>query len=100
MAAPIFWWKSSVSAAGTLGLLLGWRLSRSDSRLNVLEGPSGDCEDSLDVNDDGAVELSDAISVIAYQFSSGAQPPPPFEQCGVDQTDDTLGCEVGTCPLP
>ena len=59
------------------------------------------CLDAADANDDGAVELVDAVLVLNFLFL-GAPPPPapgPFE-CGVDTTDDALGCESFLACLP
>lgn len=51
-----------------------------------------ECEDSADVNDDGKVDLSDAVSATGYLFRGSSQPPPPHASCGVDPTEDSLGC--------
>jgi len=68
---------------------------------------SFDCLDAADTNDDGKVDLADAIYTINYQLQPGKQmggtsfpaPPPPFETCGNDPTADDLGCEVFShCP--
>jgi len=63
------------------------------------------CEDSSDANDDGVVDpIVDAAYIIAYQFSAGLAPPPPFgtgSACGVDPTADALTCPAGSmsqCP--
>ena len=57
------------------------------------------CADSADLNDSGAIELTDAILVFQYLFRDGLQPAEPFEECGVDPTaNDELGCTAATCP--
>jgi len=51
------------------------------------------CEDAADVNDDGAIGIDDAIFSLNYLFLRGLQPPAPGAiDCGVDPTEDELGC--------
>ncbi len=51
------------------------------------------CEDALDINDDGAVDISDPIYLLQYLFVSGPPPAPPFPDLGEDPTTgDSLGC--------
>ena len=50
------------------------------------------CEDAGDVNDDGALDLSDAIALLQYSFQGGPTPAPPHGACGPDLTFDALGC--------
>lgn len=51
------------------------------------------CLDASDVDDNGEVNISDAIYSLAAQFSGGPPPPAPFPECGVDPTQDALGCD-------
>ena len=51
------------------------------------------CEKSVDSNDDGITDLSDAIHLLDYLFSSGAPPLAPFPDCDTDSTADSLGCD-------
>lgn len=53
------------------------------------------CEDAADVNDDGAIGLDDALTLLEYLFLAGPRPPAPFPAVGVDLTDDTLTCDFG-----
>ena len=50
------------------------------------------CSDGADANDDGAVDISDAIYGLYYLFR--ARPPPfaPFPEAGSDPTPDGLHC--------
>jgi len=57
-----------------------------------VDGPAGFCEDANDSNDDGQKDISDVVWILYYQFNSGAQPPSPFPNCGVDSTPDPLSC--------
>ena len=56
------------------------------------------CLDAADVNDDGAVDLADPISLLNFGFG-GISPPPaaPFPDCGPDPTDDLLDCRARGC---
>ncbi len=49
------------------------------------------CEDACDFNDDGSVDITDAVSSLGYQFLGHA--PPVDEFCGPDLTRDSLSCE-------
>jgi hypothetical protein len=51
-----------------------------------------DCEAGADADDNGKLELTDALRVLAFLFTGGPAPPPPFRACGVDPTDDELRC--------
>ncbi len=54
---------------------------------------AGDCLDAADVNDSGFVDVGDAIYGLGYLFAQQAAPPAPFPACGLDTTEDGLGCE-------
>ena len=50
------------------------------------------CQDSADANDDGKLDIADAITILGHLFGGAPSLPPPFEDCGVDPTDDDLDC--------
>ena len=52
------------------------------------------CDDSADADDSGNVDITDAVRTFGYLFSGGLSPPAPFESCGLDPSDDDLGCEM------
>ena len=54
-------------------------------------GPLG-CDKAADANDDGHLNLSDAINVLLHVFQ-GKTLAAPFESCGSDPTPDALTCE-------
>ena len=56
------------------------------------------CFDSLDANDNGQIQIPDAVLVLYYIFVGGIPPRPPFIECGVDATPDTLDCVQANCP--
>jgi len=58
-----------------------------------LGGETPPCLDAGDANDDGKLDLSDGIYDLNFLFVGGAAPPEPFPGCGVDPTEDELGCE-------
>lgn len=63
------------------------------------EQAAGICADAEDVNDDGSVNLTDAVFLLDYMFVGGAMIPPPFPACAVDATGDSLAdCEGYLCP--
>ena len=57
--------------------------------------------DAADTNDTGAIEITDAIIIFGWLFTGGVPPAAPTplspgyseEECGVDPTEDALGCE-------
>ena len=56
------------------------------------------CDDILDANDDGALNVTDAIPVLNYIFQRNPLGPPlaaPFKTCATDPTADTLSCAAG-----
>ena len=53
------------------------------------------CADAQDANDSGEADISDAIFTLTYLFAGGRMPPPPFGECGCDETDDdALDCQT------
>ena len=87
---------------GTKGFFIG-AIDRSDaiSTLGVLFLGDGEitCQDACDSNDDGAVDISDAIATLEVLFlGNGVIPLPGMTECGVDPTEDKLGCATfGQC---
>lgn len=61
--------------------------------------PPNPCEDVGDANDDGSVDVADAVALLAYLFIPGAAIiPSPFPDCGTDPTFDALDCVPTPCP--
>ncbi len=66
------------------------------------------CMDAADANDDGRVDLSDAVFTFNYLLQPGKhsgdslypKPPAPFPGCGDDTSEDSLSCDSPTqgCP--
>ncbi|MEM7232878.1 MAG: choice-of-anchor Q domain-containing protein [Planctomycetota bacterium] len=64
-----------------------------------LGGAQPGCMDAADSNDDGRIDISDAINTLNYLFLGGEPPPAPGAQvCGIDTTEDLLGCSTEACP--
>ena len=55
-------------------------------------GPPLSCLDAGDTNDNGSVDVADVVYLLAFLFSSGDPPPPPFPDPGPDPTPDPLVC--------
>ena len=57
------------------------------------------CEKAIDVNDDGILDISDAVGLLNYLYGSGAAVPfpGPTDACSPDPTPDTLECFENTC---
>jgi hypothetical protein len=61
--------------------------------------PPAGCDDASDANDDGRLSVTDPIVLLLYLFQGGRVLPDPAEACGVDPTEDGLGCaEFAPCP--
>jgi hypothetical protein len=59
------------------------------------------CEDAADVDDSGVLDLSDVLRDLRYLFLEGAPPAAPWPGCGIDPTDDSLGCGAHpSCDVP
>ncbi len=57
-------------------------------------GDAPDCLRSVDVDDNGEMEIStDVIYLLGYLFIEGKSPPEPFRDCGIDTSSDELTCE-------
>lgn len=112
-------WGSTDAGTGTLSLSFaapGQQFRRGDCNasgsapdisdavrlLEILftgQGPAV-CDDACDGNDDGAMNIADAVYGLAYLFSGGLPPPAPGPTaCGTDPTLDMLGCaSPAGCP--
>jgi hypothetical protein len=65
----------------------------------VGQGPVPSCLDAADANDDGVLNIADGIYILHYLFAGGPAVPRPYRDCGIDPTDDGLGCAAyGHCP--
>ncbi len=53
------------------------------------------CEDACDGNDDGVLDLGDAVYLLGWMFRSGLLPPAPGPYVfGLDPTEDALECTL------
>ncbi len=55
------------------------------------------CADACDNNDDGALDIADAVTLLNFLFVTDDPLPQPLS-CGTDPTDDGLGCDQTSCP--
>lgn len=58
------------------------------------------CDDALDADDSGAIDVTDVLFLLGYLFlAESPAPPPPFSSCGIDKTQDGLDCGASApCP--
>ena len=56
--------------------------------------PPAPCVKALDVNDDGAVGIDDAVHLLGHLFLGTGPLAPPAAACGYDPTPDDLPCAV------
>ncbi len=73
------------------------------ARSLVLSGPAPPCADAADVNDDGTVDIADAVTTLSILFSSAPDVPARvidlFGRCAADVTSDGLpACGYELCP--
>ncbi len=54
------------------------------------------CMKAIDVDDSGELNITDPIRLLSYLFLGKAAPSSPFEECGVDETEDSLTCSSFT----
>lgn len=57
-------------------------------------GEAPRCVKAADVNDDGAVDVSDPLTLLGYLFLGLNEPPAPFGAAGTDPTEDSLPCDA------
>ncbi len=50
------------------------------------------CGDAADADDDGNIDISDAIAILIQVFRPESTIAPPFPQVGLDPTEDSLAC--------
>ncbi len=76
-------------------------ISDASKTLGILFLGDGEapCGDACDSNDDGTNDISDAIATLGVLFlGTGTIPAPGITSCGVDPTDDQIGCDAyGAC---
>ncbi|MBN1417238.1 MAG: DUF2341 domain-containing protein [Planctomycetes bacterium] len=58
------------------------------------DGEPPSCAKAADLDDDGGVNLDDALLGLRYLFLAGPEPKAPFPGCGYDPTIDALPCEA------
>jgi hypothetical protein len=56
------------------------------------------CLDAADADDDGSIQMGDALHILKHLYVPGSPPPPPpFPDCGYDNTPDSLTCQEHPC---
>jgi hypothetical protein len=51
---------------------------------------TSNCQDAMDADDNGRLEVTDALRILRYLFQGGPAPAAPFPTAGTDTTPDTL----------
>ncbi len=54
------------------------------------------CLKAADTNDDGVLDVADPVKTLMDLFVTGS-PDPNFGSCAMDETRDSLSCEVSSC---
>ena len=58
-----------------------------------------DCDQSGDIDDNGSLQITDALLLLNFLFELGPPPDAPFPNCGTDATAGGLDCgEYSRCP--
>ncbi len=71
------------------------------THLLLLLTPLVSAQTQVDANDDGSLNIADAIAILGYLFGRTPRLPDPFDACPPDPTEDTLSCECFTaCDRP
>lgn len=63
-------------------------------RFLFASGSAPACQKSADSDDDGRVNVADAIWILLHLFAGRESLPPPFGSCGFDTTQDDLSCNT------
>jgi hypothetical protein len=58
----------------------------------LFQGGEAQCEDALDVDDSGTLNITDPVHLLLHLFRGGPQPKPPFPLAGPDPSRDPLRC--------
>ena len=58
------------------------------------QGPEPTCMRAADVDDDGMVDTTDALALFGFLFDNEGPLSSPHGRCGVDLTEDALGCSA------
>ncbi|MBI4584679.1 MAG: hypothetical protein HY717_11750 [Planctomycetes bacterium] len=61
--------------------------------LALFAGAATSCQDAHDADDNGLLEIADALAILQYLFLKGPPLLPPFPARGVDTTTDDLTCK-------
>ncbi|MEM7164360.1 MAG: hypothetical protein AAF581_02795 [Planctomycetota bacterium] len=65
---------------------------------HLFNGLTTNCRDAMDANDDGGVDVLDAVHMFVWGFAGGPPPAAPFPNCGPDPTPiDGVECDIPYC---
>lgn len=66
----------------------------------LFRGNATSCEDAHDVDDSGALDITDPIHLLHHLLLGGEPPARPAGTCGADLTPDSLDCQAHAFCLP
>ncbi|MEM7233740.1 MAG: hypothetical protein AAF517_16310, partial [Planctomycetota bacterium] len=62
--------------------------------LALFRGREVECEDAVDADDNGVLNVSDAVYVLNFLFLGASTPVAPFPRLGIDTSLDDLTCDL------
>ena len=91
--APVVFRRGDVNEDGEL------QIADPVSLLNFLfaSGVTIRCPDAADADDSGALDITDAVYSLSYQFLGGPEPKPPFPVWGAEEPDALACAEYAGC---
>ncbi len=81
---------------GDVDLDGAWSIGDGIRVIHYVFGLSGElaCRDAADTNDDGRLNLADALYLFTWLFRGDVSMPDPHPGCGTDPTGDSLDCDA------
>ncbi len=70
----------------------GQRFRKAGAYQFVAGAGTPPCFDAADANDDGRVNIADAVTLLSFLFDGGSTLPAPYPDSGFDPTQDSLSC--------
>lgn len=83
-----FFVRGDADTSGTLGL----NDAVVSLRVLFVANPMPECQDRIDTNDDGTLDVVDPLVTLFFLFGGGEAPPAPYPSEGEDPTADDLDC--------
>ncbi len=98
ISASLAFLRGDVSADGRVEALFDARFLMDFLFAGTTTAP---CYDAADVNNDGTINISDAVWLLGWGLAGGAPPEAPGpDECGIDPEGGDLGCASPPVPCP